>query len=225
MLLLMAPLLDFFPVARYTFILLLLMVSVRFFPYHTMHRSSILLSLLASLLDFFSSHNTPLSHYVISVGVSVGFFPVKRFTFIYLCYHCWCRCLIFSLSNDSPLSYIGYHCWCHCWIFSCQTIQLYLITLSLLDLFHSDTTFPLKPRHTPDIFFSKVENTRSPVPWEVDDGVIGGRQAGWPSPDVDEALAVGQAADERPLSRLLQRQQASWGGDCQGLWARLLLGL
>lgn len=95
MLLLTAPLLDFFPVARYTFILLSLMVSVRFFPYHTMHHNPILLSLSASLLDFFSSHNTPLSHYAISVGVSVGFFPVKRFTFIYVSYHCWCGCLIF----------------------------------------------------------------------------------------------------------------------------------
>lgn len=113
-----APLLDLFPVARYTFVLLSLMVSLLdFFPCHTMHRNPILLSLLASLLDFFLSHNTPLSHYVISVGVSVGFFPVKRFTFIYLCYHCWCRCWIFSLSNDSPLSYICYHCWRHCWIF------------------------------------------------------------------------------------------------------------
>ena len=96
----------------------------------------------------------------------------------------------------------------HCGTFSAQTP-------------HSHSN----PNARPTAFFSKVENTRSPVPREVDDGVVGGRQAGWPSPDVDEALAMGQAADERPLSRLLQRQQASWGGDGQGLRARLLLGL
>ena len=107
--------------------------------------------LLASLLDFFLSHDTPLSYYVIIVGILVGFFPVIRYVFILLGY-CWRHlCWIFSLSHDTPLSYYHwwclldffpiiqctitlfcYHCWHLSWIFSRHTIHLYLIMLSVL---------------------------------------------------------------------------------------------
>ena len=97
-----------------------------------------MLSVLVSLLDFSLSNDSPLSIYVTTVGVVVGFFPCQMIH-LYLIYVIIAGVIV--------------------GVFSCQTIQLYLITLSLLDLFHSDSTFPLKPRHTPDIFFSKIENT------------------------------------------------------------------